>query len=81
MVSITVDDQVQQAEVGELLVDVFSRSGKALPHVCYHPQLGPVQTCDTCMVKIGGRLVRLKAFGRHLYLAETKTSANTEVRN
>lgn len=29
-----------------------------MPQVCYHPQLGPIQTCDTCMVEIDGELVR-----------------------
>ena len=27
-----------------------------LPQVCYHPQLGPIQTCDTCMVEVDGKL-------------------------
>ena len=30
----------------------------SIPHVCYHPQLGPVQTCDTCMVEADGPLLR-----------------------
>ena len=29
-----------------------------MPQVCYHPQLGPIQTCDTCMVEVDGELVR-----------------------
>src|SRR5215831_15717425 len=29
-----------------------------IPQVCYHPQLGPIQTCDTCMVEMDGNLVR-----------------------
>ncbi|MGA8730578.1 MAG: 2Fe-2S iron-sulfur cluster-binding protein, partial [Terracidiphilus sp.] len=29
-----------------------------MPQVCYHPQLGPIQTCDTCMVEVDGKLVR-----------------------
>jgi formate dehydrogenase major subunit len=43
---------------GERLVDVINRAGKELPQVCYHPQLGPIQTCDTCLVEINGTLVR-----------------------
>lgn len=43
---------------GERLLDVLNRAGVALPQVCYHPQLGPIQTCDTCMVEVDGKLVR-----------------------
>jgi formate dehydrogenase major subunit len=27
-------------------------------HACYHPSLGPIQTCDTCLVEVDGELVR-----------------------
>jgi formate dehydrogenase major subunit len=43
---------------GERLVDLINRSGIQLSQVCYHPQLGPIQTCDTCMVEADGKLVR-----------------------
>ena len=58
MVNVAIDGVIQKAEPNELLVDVINRTSTILPHVCYHPQLGPVQTCDTCMVEVGGRLVR-----------------------
>jgi formate dehydrogenase major subunit len=47
-----------QAYEGELLIDVTNRLGPAIPQVCYHPQLGPIQTCDTCMVEVNGQLQR-----------------------
>lgn len=28
------------------------------PHVCYHPALGPIETCDTCITEVDGKLVR-----------------------
>lgn len=58
MVSIRIDDRMAQAEAGELVVDLINRLGGRIPQVCYHPQLGPVQTCDTCMVEVDGQLVR-----------------------
>ena len=58
MVRLTIDGVACEAGPDERLVDVILRTGTALPHVCYHPQLGPIQTCDTCMVEAGGRLVR-----------------------
>jgi formate dehydrogenase major subunit len=58
MGTVLIDEVTQEARPAELLVDLISRTGGAIPHVCYHPQLGPVQTCDTCMVEVDGRLVR-----------------------
>ena len=57
-VSVTINGATQSAIQGERLVDLINRSGIKLAQVCYHPQLGPVQTCDTCMVEIDGRLAR-----------------------
>ena len=58
MLSITVDGLVQEAQAGERLIDVINRSASRIPQVCYHPQLGPIQTCDTCLVEVDGGLVR-----------------------
>jgi len=58
MASITVDGVVQEARTDERLVDLINRIGGTLSQVCYHPQLGPIQTCDTCMVEVDGKLQR-----------------------
>jgi formate dehydrogenase major subunit len=58
VVRLTIDGVAREARTGELLVDVVAQHGGALPHVCYHPQLGSIQTCDTCMVEVDGALVR-----------------------
>ena len=58
MAKVAIDGIVQEARPDELLIDLINRSGVSVPHVCYRPQLGPVQTCDTCMVEVNGRLVR-----------------------
>jgi formate dehydrogenase major subunit len=58
MISVAIDGVVQEAEAGERLIDVVNRAGSKIPQVCYHPQLGPIQTCDTCMVEIDGQLFR-----------------------
>lgn len=57
-VEILIDGRPVVAEEGEWLVDAILRKNAAFPHVCYHDQLGPIQTCDTCMVEIDGKLVR-----------------------
>ena len=58
MISVTIDGVVQEAQAGERLIDVVNRTASKVPQVCYHPQLGPIQTCDTCMVEIDGQLFR-----------------------
>ena len=40
------------------LIDFLTAGGLKLPHVCYHPSLEPMQTCDVCWVEYNGELVR-----------------------
>ena len=56
--TVTMNGRPQAIQPGERLIDLINRSGIEVPHVCYHPQLGPIQTCDTCMVEVDGKLVR-----------------------
>jgi formate dehydrogenase major subunit len=51
------------AHKGELLIEVLNRFAaarnvKPVPQVCYVPQMGPIESCDTCMVSVNGGLVR-----------------------
>jgi formate dehydrogenase major subunit len=51
------------AHAGEFLVAALNRHAAAtdttpVPQVCFHPQMGPIESCDTCMVKVDGQLVR-----------------------
>jgi formate dehydrogenase major subunit len=70
MIRITIDGVVQEATSGERLINVLNRAGVKISQVCYHPQLGPIQTCDTCMVEANGQLVRACA---------TTTTAEMEI--
>jgi formate dehydrogenase major subunit len=58
MVRLTIDGREVEAAMNERLVDVITRNGIEISRVCYHPQLGPIQTCDTCIVEVNGELVR-----------------------
>lgn len=40
------------------LIDFLDAHGKKLPHVCYHPALPPLQSCDVCWVDADGERVR-----------------------
>src|SRR5882762_8020525 len=56
--TLTIDGSITESKADERLVDLINRVGAKLPQVCYHPQLGPIQSCDTCMVEVDGKLVR-----------------------
>jgi len=55
---LTLDGQLVETNAEERLLDLLLRRSAQVPHVCYHPQLGEIQTCDTCMVEVNGQLVR-----------------------
>src|SRR3984893_7960062 len=56
--TIRINGASHQSEAGERLVDAINRAGLHIPQVCYHPMLGPIQTCDTCIVEVNGKLAR-----------------------
>ncbi|MGD0910284.1 MAG: formate dehydrogenase subunit alpha [Terracidiphilus sp.] len=58
MATLSINNKSHEFQRGERLIDVILRSRVEIPHVCYHPQLGPIQTCDTCMVEVDGKLAR-----------------------
>jgi formate dehydrogenase major subunit len=58
MVRVTIDGNIPETNSDERLIDVINRTGIELAQVCYHAQLGPIETCDTCLVESQGRLVR-----------------------
>jgi formate dehydrogenase major subunit len=74
--TILVNGSPHDAREGERLIDVIGRAGIEIPHVCYHPQLGPIQTCDTCLVELDGKLVRACA----TTISQNQVSQNMSVR-
>src|ERR1700742_799545 len=61
--TLTIDGLEVPGHAGELLIELLNRRTvvemqKAVPQVCYVPQMGPIESCDTCMVKVNGELVR-----------------------
>lgn len=50
------------------------------PAVCYHQALGPIQTCDTCLVEVDGALVRSCALPARDGLAVTTTGTAADAR-
>jgi formate dehydrogenase major subunit len=64
---------------GERVIDVINRSEVKVPQVCYHQQLGPIQSCDTCMVEVDGKLERacatLAADGMNVVTSSNRADA------
>ncbi len=58
MVTIVVDGREIPADLGETVLEAILRAGTELPHICFHPRLGPIRTCDTCLVETNGRMAR-----------------------
>jgi len=61
--TIEVDGGSVAAQAGELLIDALNRTAAmrgqtSVPQVCYLPPMGPIGSCDTCMVELNGTLVR-----------------------
>ncbi|HEV2619063.1 MAG TPA: formate dehydrogenase subunit alpha, partial [Acidobacteriaceae bacterium] len=55
--TITVNGAAVAARVGERLIDAINRYTTAagnvqVPQVCYLPAMGPIESCDTCMVEV-----------------------------
>jgi formate dehydrogenase major subunit len=58
MIQISIDGTSHEVAAGDRLIDAINRAGVPLSQVCYLPVLGPIQTCDTCIVEVDGKLVR-----------------------
>ncbi|MCK6257269.1 formate dehydrogenase subunit alpha [Fictibacillus sp. KIGAM418] len=52
-------DGIQKAtQSDQTVLQLLSELDIDVPSVCYHPSLGPIETCDTCIVSVNGELVR-----------------------
>ncbi|GEO27716.1 putative oxidoreductase YjgC [Alicyclobacillus acidoterrestris] len=55
---IQLDGNDVAVEPGTSVLEAILGTGQEHPHVCYHPALGPIETCDTCIAEVNGSLVR-----------------------
>jgi len=58
MVRVQLDGQSRDAPTGISLLEFLRSVGRSVPSLCYHPNLGALQTCDACLVLADGRIVR-----------------------
>lgn len=47
-----------KANPDQTVLQLLNDSSIEIPQVCYHPSLGAIETCDTCIVSVNGELVR-----------------------
>ncbi|TWD96525.1 formate dehydrogenase accessory protein FdhD [Neobacillus bataviensis] len=76
---VTVNGVEMEAVEGQTVLQFLNNSSIEVPQVCYHPSLGPIETCDTCIVDIN-----LKRFigsccgkGRQFYFYNDVKTAKT----
>ena len=57
-ISLNVDGKEIPGLQGQNVLQVLMSHKIDIPHVCFQPNLGPINTCDACLVKIDGKVVR-----------------------
>lgn len=72
-IALQINGEEVLATPGQHLLQVIRENGIELPSVCYHESLGPIQTCDTCVVEVNGTPMR--ACGT---IVEAGMTVNTE---
>ncbi|MDB4867410.1 MAG: oxidoreductase [Cohnella sp.] len=56
--AIRINDREFSSQPKQSILQVAKTNGYYIPHVCYHEQMGAIQSCDTCMVEVNGELKR-----------------------
>ena len=47
-----------KADSGSTILEILNQNEIAHPQICHVPEVDPIQTCDTCIVEVDGKLVR-----------------------
>lgn len=55
---VTINEKEYLAKPGQNLLDLINTTDEFVPQICYNESLGPIQTCDTCMVEADHEIVR-----------------------
>lgn len=56
--TVYVDGEPITGPIGAPLIEILNSDVIRMPFICYHPSLGPLQTCDVCWVEVNGELAR-----------------------
>ena len=56
--SIKINGSPIEFEQGKTILQVLNEEKILHPQICYMPEVDPIETCDTCIVEVDGKLVR-----------------------
>ena len=54
MAKITINGKIYETKDGESVLNVATRNGIYIPHLCYHAKTGPQGKCRACVVEVEG---------------------------
>jgi len=57
-IEVTVNGERLQAGEDHTVLQVLVENDIDIPSLCYHPSLGAIETCDTCIADVNGELIR-----------------------
>ena len=57
-ITIKINDIDYKADSGSTILEILNQNEIAHPQICHVPEVDPIQTCDTCIVEVDGKLVR-----------------------
>ena len=55
---VQIDGNDYSFETPDTVLNKLLELGYDIPHICNQPNLGPLQSCDSCLVNINGKVVR-----------------------
>ncbi|WP_407984385.1 formate dehydrogenase subunit alpha [Priestia abyssalis] len=58
MIQLNINGKEYDAKENSTILEIINEHGIAHPQICYVPEVDPIQTCDTCIVEVDGKLVR-----------------------
>ncbi|MCX3305181.1 formate dehydrogenase subunit alpha [Bacillus sp. NEAU-CP5] len=57
-IRVKIDGTEYEAPEGSKILDILNQNGIEIPQICHVPEVDPIQTCDTCIVEVDGKLQR-----------------------
>ncbi len=63
-IRVKIDGTEYEAPKGSKILDILNQNGIEIPQICHVPEVDPIQTCDTCIVEVNGKLRPLLFHGR-----------------
>lgn len=57
-IRVNIDGTEYKAPEGSKILDILNQNGIDIPQICHVPEVDPIQTCDTCIVEVNGKLQR-----------------------